>query len=226
VKSSYFFFIALIFIFLISCHDKGTPQVQQENPVLEETDDASNQEIEPTNLEDRTSWQKPHLIISKLGNLQDKVVADIGAGTGYFSFQLMRKTNKVIAIEIDQNMIALMEAFAGTLNAEMRSKIEVRLGEPDDPKLKTNEADIALFVNVIPYLQDRVEYLSQLRSKLKTNGKVVIVDFKVRRLPIDAPPYNERVLPHIIEEELYAAGFSDITIDDSTLDFQYIIIAK
>jgi len=152
--------------------------------------------------------------------------ADIGAGTGYFSFQLMRKTNKVIAIEIDQNMIALMEAFAGTLNAEMRSKIEVRLGEPDDPKLKTNEADIALFVNVIPYLQDRVEYLSQLRSKLKTNGKVVIVDFKVRRLPIDAPPYNERVLPHIIEEELYAAGFSDITIDDSTLDFQYIIIAK
>ena len=138
----------------------------------------------------------------------------------------MRKTSKVIAVEIDKNMIALMEAFANTLSAEMRKKIEIRLGQVDDPMLQPKEADIALFVNVIPYIENRVDYLANLKSKLNTNGQVVIVDFKVRRLPIDAPPYDERLLPHIIEEELYAAGFSEIVIDDSTLDFQYVIIAK
>ena len=138
----------------------------------------------------------------------------------------MRKCAKVIAIDIDENMIGLMDAFKGSLSEKMSQKIETRLSLPNDPLLEDDEADIALFVNVVPYLDDRVDYFSRLKEKLRPSGEVMIVDFKVRRLPIDAPPYSERSLPHIIEEELYSAGFDNVTVDDSTLEFQYIIVAK
>lgn len=217
-----FSLICFAFLLLWSCKDGVTPppptQAAQQTPV-------ENQVAEP-NLEERTSWQKPQLIISQLGNIADKTIADIGAGTGYFTFQLMRKAKTVIAVEIDQNMIALMEAFASTLGDEMRNKIDIRLAEPDDPKLKPKEVDIALFVNVVPYVENRTDYFKNLKSVLPPGGKVVIVDFKVRRLPIDAPPYDERVLPYIIEEELFSAGFTKVKVDDSTLDFQYLITAE
>lgn len=175
---------------------------------------------------DRTSWQKPGLIIDKLGDIQNKTIADIGAGTGYFSFQLMRKAKKVIAIDIDPNMIKLMEAFRNSLSEKRKSQIEIRLAQPHDPNLRPKESDIALFVNVVPYMENRVEYFTNLKTILNQNGSVMIVDFKVRRLPIDAPPYENRTLPHIIEEELYLAGFESIQIDDATLDYQYIITAQ
>jgi SAM-dependent methyltransferase len=175
---------------------------------------------------ERTSWQKPELIIQQMGNISEKTIADIGAGTGYFSFQLMHKAKKVIAIDIDENMIALLDAFMGSLSEKMSKKIETRLALPNDPLLKKDEADIALFVNVVPYMEARVDYFTNLKQNLTEEGMVMIVDFKTRRLPIDAPSYEQRVLPHIVEEELYNAGFSRVYIDDSTLDYQYIITAK
>lgn len=181
---------------------------------------------EEVSINDRTSWQKPTLILDKLGDLSDKTVADIGAGTGYFSFQLVHRAQKVIAIEIDSNLINLINAFRSTMSEEKQAKMEARLALTDDPMLKIGEADVALFVNVIPYIENRVDYLTSLRKNLAENGRLMIVDFKVKRLPIDAPPYNERVVMHIIEEELYQAGFSTVEVDDSTLDFQYIITAQ
>ena len=181
---------------------------------------------EEINLSERTSWQKPGLILDKLGDISDKTIADIGAGTGYFSFQLVHRANKVIAIEIDSNLVNLINAFKSTMSEEKQAKMEARLALTDDPLLDKGEADIALFVNVIPYIQDRTAYLTSLKQDLADGGKVMIVDFKVKRLPIDAPPYDERIVMSIIEEELYAAGFSQVEVDDTTLDFQYIITAQ
>ena len=55
-----------------------------------------------------------------------------------------------------------------------------------------------------------------------------IVDYKTKRIPgfVDAPPYEERVLLHIIEEELYEAGYQNIMTDDTSLEYQYYIAAE
>ena len=177
------------------------------------------------NINDRTSWQKPNSIINKLGILSDKTVADIGAGTGYFAFRLIHRAEKIIAIDIDTTMINLIEAFKSTMSTSLSSKIETRLAPSDDPMLANNEVDIVLLSNVIPYLENRIEYLGNLIPSLRIGGKIVIVDFKTKRLPIHAPDYSDRVLMHVIEEELYEAGYSYVEIDDTTLDFQYIIVA-
>lgn len=220
-----FLFLATVLLNCTQPANNSTTSIAQQTPQPQTVEAEAIFETSPKDSE-RTSWQKPRLIIDQMGDISHKTIADIGAGTGYFSFQLMRKAAKVIATDIDPNMIALMDAFMSSLNEETAQRIETRLAKPNDDALEKEEVDIALFVNVVPYISDRENYFADLRPDLKQDGMVMIVDFKVRRLPIDAPPYEERTLPHILEEELYSAGFTQIFIDDTTLDYQYIITAQ
>ena len=59
-------------------------------------------------------------------------------------------------------------------------------------------------------------------------GEIFIVDFKSKRLPeyVDAPDFNNRVYIHQLEQELEDAGYQNIVVDDTTLDYQYMISAK
>ncbi len=179
-----------------------------------------------TSSDSREAWQKPSLIMNKMGNLSDRVIADIGAGTGYFAFRLLAQAKKVIAIEIDQEMIELMNSLAVTIPDASRQKFETRLSKPDDPNLKSGEVDDILIVNVIGYIEDRADYLSKCKEALSANGVIHIVDYKVKRLPIEAPDYSNRVYIHLLEEELEAAGFTNIITDDTSLEYQYIIQAS
>ncbi|MBC7885767.1 MAG: methyltransferase, partial [Saprospiraceae bacterium] len=95
----------------------------------------------------RAIWQKPGLVIEKLGNISDKIIADIGAGNGYFSLRLAYKAKKVIAIEIDEKFLAHIDSVKVRLPKEFQSKIETRLAVPNDPGLEKGEVDIILIIN-------------------------------------------------------------------------------
>jgi ubiquinone/menaquinone biosynthesis C-methylase UbiE len=174
--------------------------------------------------EDRFHWQRPDIVIELMGDISDKTVVDLGAGSGYFAFRLVKKAQKVIAIDIDTNMIALLEEEKGYYPTEIQQRIETRLAEPNDPKLRSQEADIVLIVNTYTFINDRVAYFQKLRDKLKPGGMVIIVDFKKRNLPI-GPSKEHKVPILLVEDELQAAGFKSIESDDLTLAYQYIIKA-
>ena len=174
--------------------------------------------------DDRAYWQKPHLVLQKIGNLEETVVADIGAGMGYFTFELAsKKAKKVIAIDIDTEMIEFLNLFKNA--SDFGSRVDVRHATPDDPKIAEEEVDVILIVNTIAYIENKIEYLRNLKTKLKKNGKIIIVDFKTKRLPedINAPEYKNRVYLHLIEEELLNSGFMKVVSDDTSLDYQYIV---
>lgn len=173
----------------------------------------------------RDSWQKPELVIGALGGTVNKVIADIGAGTGYFTFRLAFKAKKVIAIEIDPQMIELIELFRVNLPPEIKQKIETRLVEPTNTGLNEGEVDMAVIINTIAYIQEPVNYLKKLKEGISLDGTIAIVDFKDRYLTIDAPPLEERVPKDSIVSYLEQSGFKDIDVNEKTLDFQYIITA-
>ena len=159
-----------------------------------------------------------------------KTVADIGSGAlGYFVIKLVALTNasKVIAIDIDKEALNLLNVLKEALPKDKSERIELRLADADDPHLRDGEIDVILIVNTAAYINNRVNYFRELRSKLKDGGKLVIVDFKTKRIPdyVDAPPYEERVYLHLIEDELYAAGFENVHTDDTSLEYQYYISA-
>ena len=200
--------------------------------IVDEVKTVENQAVVQNTDPERSYWQKPDLVMEKLGNLEEDVIADLGAGMGYFSFELSkRKAKKVIAIDIDSEMIKALNFFKNLMiekETNFSDRFEVRQATPDDSKLNENEVDIILIVNTITFINPKVSYLKNLKSKLKEGGKIVIVDFKTKKIPeyVNAPSYDNREYLHVIEEDLTESGFTNIVSDDTTLEFQYIVIGE
>lgn len=173
---------------------------------------------------DRGIWQKPDLVISLLGDLHDKTVADIGAGSGYFSFRLVPKAAKVIGIDIDRRFISFMDSVRVRLPEQYRTHFESRLAKPDNPMLEPDEADAVIIVNTYAYIENRHQYLSHLSKGMSTGGKLLIIDFKKNNLPV-GPPQEFKLSLAQVEKELLTAGYKIDKLDTETLDYQYIVIA-
>jgi len=174
----------------------------------------------------RAIWQKPGLVIEKLGDISDKVIADLGAGTGYFSFKLAFKAKKVIAIEIEQELLDYIDSTKVMLPEDKRDRIETRLASANDPHLISEEVDIILIINTIAYIKNLPQYLETLKSGLKKDGKIMIIDYKMKRLPINSPPKSERLYLDRLEDILLESGYTLLEVDDTSLDYQYIIKAQ
>lgn len=180
------------------------------------------------NTEIRDIWQNYRVVINKLGDLTDKVVADIGAGPyGYFTLRIANNADvkKIIAIDIDKESIKFIEDAKIFLKKDVREKIETRLVEPHDPNLKEGEADVVLIVNTYIYFEDPVTYLKNVKRGIAKDGKLVIIDFKKRNTPV-GPPVNYRTAIGKVEQDLIQAGYANIESDDQTLEYQYIVIAQ
>jgi len=214
------------FIVLLSC----TPESDRKAAGGSSPTPSGPKEPSPDMAEDyrytnRVVWQKPDVVIDMLGDLSEQVVADIGAGTGFFTVRLARKAKKVIAIDIDQRFIDHLDSVRlYELPEAYQSRMETRLADPDDPNLVQDEADLILIVNTYIYLRDRVEYLRHLREVLPEGGRLLLLDFKKKRTTI-GPPNAIRIPLFQAEQEMYEAGFSSVETNDTALDYQYIILA-
>ena len=174
---------------------------------------------------DRVIWQKPGMVIAMLGDLKGKTIADIGAGTGYFTFRMVPLAEKVIGVDIDPRFIAFMDSIKVRLPVQYRDRFESRLAKPDNPMLAPAEADAVVIVNTYGYIENRIQYLQTLAKGLKPGGNLLIIDFKKNNLPL-GPPDEYKVALGQVEGELAASGFEVSKVDEESLDYQYIILAK
>ena len=225
LKNSLILILLTSLAFMTSCKKKKV------SPIVESTDVISTPQIEKADILEqvddvgRIVWQKPEEVVRLLGDISDKTIADIGAGSGYFTFRFALKAKKVIAIDIDPTMIKLMETFKQQLPKEIQNKIETRLALPNDPRIEDAETDIVVIINTIGYIENRVDYLKTLHKGLSENGQIFILDFKTKAIPIEAPSMEYRVPLGVLEADLIKSGFSIDLSDDRTLDYQYILKA-
>ncbi len=171
---------------------------------------------------EREKWQKPGLVIEKLGDISDKTIGDIGSGTGYFSFRLAKKAKKVIALDVDERFLNFIKEKKKKDNI---SNVYTRLVEYDDPKLADNELDAIITVNTYHHINNRVEYFKKCKKGLSKNGILLIVDFKKEEMNF-GPPLSHKLSKKAVIDELEKAGYKDISVDTKTLEHQYVIIAK
>ena len=223
----------MILIALIGCKSSH----KQDNTFIEDVDTIQSIEVEQIPLEDfdiliqemedpgRVTWQNPDMVISKMGDFENRVVADIGTGTGYFALRIVKNGGIVIGIDIDQKAIDYVEERKSELSPEQADRLTTRLSLPDDPKLRPNETDWVLIVNTYHYIDNRVDYLKKVIRGMKENGKMMIVDHKIGDMPV-GPNDSYKVPITLAIDEIKSAGFKILEVDNSSLQYQYIIVAQ
>ncbi len=120
-------------------------------------------------------------VIARLRLKSGDVLADIGAGSGVFSLPFARAvapSGKVYAVEVDQDLVNHIGEKA---RAEDIANIETVLGEFSDPKLPTQDIDLAFFHDVLHHVKDRVGYLKNLSRYIKPGGRIAIIERGHRR---------------------------------------------
>jgi len=167
----------------------------------------------------RDAWQKPHEVIQALALKPDALVADLGAGTGYFSARLanMLPGGRVYAVDIEPDMVRYLEARAK--REGLRNIVPVK-GEADDPRLPA-QVDLILLVDVYHHIGERSAYFSRLRGALRPGGRIAIVDFKLDS-PVGPPPAG-RIAPETVKAEMKAAGYR-VAGEHSFLPYQYFLV--
>ena len=124
----------------------------------------------------RDAWQKPRELVAALGLRPGMWVADLGAGTGYFSRYLdavVGPTGVVFAVDTEPNLVAHLRARA---EQERTASIIPILASLDDPRFPPHALDLVLIVDTYHHLDHRLAYLRRLGGTLKAGGRVAIVD--------------------------------------------------
>lgn len=174
--------------------------------------------------EQRNIWQQPNYVIELFGdNLEDKVIADIGASTGYFTFHSLPKVKKMIAIDIDSTMINYMKKKVYDLPEHLQHKVDIRLTERGKTVLKKDEIDGALLVSTYPYIHDKSKFFKNIDNGLKPDGQLVFIEFKNIDIP-NGPPDSERIAYQQLIQDLENNGYQT-KLDTTSLTYQYIVIA-
>ncbi len=173
----------------------------------------------------RMIWQQPGAVMDAMGDKREKVIADIGAGKGFFAERLAPIADRVIAVEIDTNAINYLDTLRRFgLQKEFRPRLEPRLTTPDNPGLENSEVDIILVVNTFMFIENKVDYLRRLYPALRSNGRLIIVDWK-KKDTSKGPKKAQRLAIGNLQDMLKDAGFHLVSSDDATLEYQYIVVA-
>ena len=148
---------------------------------------------------DRYTWQSPERVIKALELKPGMKVADLGSGTGYFTFRLAEAvgaTGKVFAIDIDEAMNASVDKQAV---AKQMENVQTILGVEHDP-LIPEKVDLIFSVNAYHHLKDRTTYFRNAARYLKPGGRIAIIDFREGAFRHFTPRA-------ILLEEFKAAGY-------------------
>lgn len=151
----------------------------------------------------RDAWQMPARVIETLRLPADARVADVGAGTGYFTVRLARAVPKgtVYAVDIEP---AMLEHVRKRALADHLANVTPVLATSASPNLPA-PVDLVLVVNTYHHVPSRASYFSSLKTSLTPAGRVAIIDF--RKDAPDGPPREFRFDPSQITDEMTQAGY-------------------
>jgi SAM-dependent methyltransferase len=171
---------------------------------------------------DRDEWQRPEQILDALGIADASVVADVGAGSGWFTVRLARRVGPngvVYAQDVQPEMLA---AITRRVQREGLSNVRPVLGRGSDPRLPVGALDAVLLVGVVHEIEDRVTLFRNLGASLKPAGRLGVVDFRPGESG-PGPDSDDRVDAAVIQREAERAGLR-LLRTEGFLPFQYFLI--
>jgi arsenite methyltransferase len=175
-------------------------------------------------LEDpqRDVYQKPHEVLTALAIKPGEVIADIGAGSGYFSFRLAHHVGdkgKIYAVDVSPEMILHLNRRIRELKVMNVSSI---LADADDPLLPEASVNRFFFSNSWHHIENQTKYLSLIKRILKPGGEVIMIDFHKKELPV-GPPMQTKIAREDLVKQMENNGFR-LAKEHTFLPYQYFLV--
>jgi ubiquinone/menaquinone biosynthesis C-methylase UbiE len=171
---------------------------------------------------DREAWQRPDRIMDELAIGERSVVADLGAGGGWFTVHLAARVGpngRVYAEDIQPEMLQAIKRRVQRL--QLRN-VETQLGTAVDPRLPKQSLDAALIVDAYNEIEQPVPLLKNLAGSLKPNGRLgIVISKKDGGGP--GPPMEERIDPERVIADASRAGLK-LQPRGDFLRYQYLLI--
>lgn len=170
---------------------------------------------------DREKEEAPSKAIALLELAPDAVLADIGAGSGYYSFRIARKLprGKVVAVDIQPEMLDFLKTESVKLGV---TNVQPHLGAIDDVKLPLSSIDAALMVDAYHEFDHPVEMLASLRLALKPKGRIYLLEYRAEDDNVPIKPHHKMTEAQA-RKEFEAAGFRFV-VNKPDLPWQHLMI--
>jgi SAM-dependent methyltransferase len=170
---------------------------------------------------ERDAWQKPHAVLQALALKPDAVVADVGAGTGYFAARLANMLPKatVYAVDLEPDMVKYLGERAKREGLANLKPVQAAAGEARLPA----KVDLVLLVDVYHHIEAREGYLRRLAGSLRPGARVAVIDFRLDSP--EGPPKASRIAPEQVKAELSRAGYA-LAEEHGFLPRQYFLVFR
>ena len=168
--------------------------------------------------------EKPHEVITALNLKPGEAIADIGAGSGYFTFRLAHHvgdTGRVYAVDVSPEMIVHLNRRIRDLKV---ANVATILCAPDDPLLADAAIDRFFICDTWHHIENHASYLALVQKMLKPGGQVVMIDFKKAETPV-GPPMEMRIDRDDLVKEMEKNGFR-LEAEHTFLPYQYFLVFK
>lgn len=171
---------------------------------------------------DRDLWQMPDQIMDALAIAEGSVVADIGAGGGWFTIRLGRRIGANGTVYAEDIQRQMLEATSRRAAREGLTNVRTVLGTSEDPRLPKGALDAVLIVDTYHELENPVAMLRNIAAALKAQGRVGVVDFKRDGLG-PGPALDERVDPGLVVRDAEEAGLV-LLRRETFLTYQFMLV--
>lgn len=173
---------------------------------------------------EREAEEQPTRAVDALRLRRGMVVADVGAGSGYYTVRLSRavgRDGRVVATDVQPGMLDLIRR---RLEREKLTNVSLVQGTIDDPGLPAGTFDMILLVDVYHELAAPQAFVRKLRTALKPDGRLVLIEFRGEDPSVPIQPLHKMTVSQV-RQELAADGFTLERVSD-VLPWQHIIVLK
>ena len=151
------------------------------------------------NRPERVREEMPDDVVANMGLESDHVVADIGAGSGYFSFRIADRvpSGKVLAVDIQPEMLQLIERQKTDTGV---ANIEGVLGQIDNPNLAPNSIDAAIMVDAYHEFSHQFEMINGIYDALRPGGRIFLLEYRGEDDSVPIRPLHKMTEEQVVKE--------------------------
>lgn len=173
---------------------------------------------------EREAFQKPDQVMAALAFKPGERVADVGAGSGYFTLRVARAVGAgatVWAVDISDEMLAYL---GDRIRWENMPNVKLHKSIPTDPQLPAGGFDTILMVDTLHYVKDKAAYAAKLRAALAPGGRVVIIDYTPKTMEERpwGPPPEQQFSRQELDAAMAAAGLAPVRVHEFLTE-QYFV---